>query len=478
MRRPQIFSTPEEAVRDMPHDASLMLPGFGPGIPWNLTGALYDQGAANLTVIANGAGAVGSDGVAGQGDLIGAGRVRKLIASFTASPHPSRAGIAEALAKEGRLELELVPQGTLAERIRAGGAGVPAFYTPTGVGTLLAEGKRTEDFNGRTYLLEQALTADFAFIRAWKADESGNLVYRLAARNYNPIMAMAARCTIVEVEEPILPAGSIPPDQVHTPGVYVHRMVQIPKGGVFGVNRRTAVTPNRTGTSARATSVDSPRLNRDQIAAVVARHLQPGWVVNLGIGIPTLASNYIDESQNILLTSENGVMGYGAVAPEGLEDFDIVNGGVDYVLLEPGASIVHHGDSFALIRSGRLDCVVLGAYEVAVDGSFANWKARPGTSRQMGGVGGAMDLAASAKQVFIAMEHVTPDGRPRLVDRCNLPVTAPRGVTLVVTDLAVIAVHDGEFELLEHAPGFTVEEIQARTGAPLKVSSQLRPIPL
>ena len=207
MRSARICASLEEAVGDIRDDSSIMVPGFGPGAPLNLVGALHRQGARGLTVIANGAGVAGAGSVKTHADLIADGRVRKLVASFTASPHPSRAGVAEALAQSGAMEVELVPQGTLAERIRAGGAGIPAFFTPTGAGTLLAAGKREEEFGGRNYLLEHALTADFAFIRAWKADTAGNLVYRLAARNYNPIMAMAARCVIVEVEQPILPAG-------------------------------------------------------------------------------------------------------------------------------------------------------------------------------------------------------------------------------------------------------------------------------
>lgn len=476
MRSPQVFTTVDEAVTDIPDGASLMLPGFGPGSPVNLTSALHRQGATALTIIANGAGVRSTGRFKTHGDLILDGRVRKLVASFTASPHPSRPGVAEGLVQAGELEVELVPQGTLAERIRAGGAGIPAFYTPTGAGTLLAEGKRQEEFDGRTYLMERAITADYAFIRAWKADETGNLVFRLAARNYNPIMAMAARCTIVEVEEPILPVGSIPPDQVHTPGVYVHRMVQIPADGAFATNRRAAA-PAAKRAATEAGSAKS-RLTRDQIAAVVARYLEPNWVVNLGIGIPTLASNFLDPERHILLTSENGVLGYGLVAPEGMEDFDVVNAGVDYVLLEPGASIVHHGDSFALIRAGRVDCVVLGAYEVGANGGFANWKTQPEGHPQLGGIGGAMDLAACAQRVFIAMEHTTAEGRPRLVETCSLPVTAPGVVTMVFTDIAVVAVRDGQFVLLEHAPGFTFEEIQERTSAPLTADPGLRPIPL
>lgn len=226
------------------------------------------------------------------------------------------------------------------------------------------------------------------------------------------------------------------------------------------------------------TTEQKQRLNRDQIAAVVARYLEPGWVINLGVGMPTLASNFIDPSAGILLTSENGVIGYGALAGAGEEDMDIVNGGADYVTLNPGAAIVGHADSFALIRRGTLDCAVLGAYQVAADGSFANWKNTGEPSNGLGNIGGAMDLAACAGQVFVTMEHTTRDGQPRLVERCTLPITAPRGVTLVVTDIAVVAVRDGRFVLLEHAPGYAVDEIRAMTGAPLDVSPSLRPIAL
>lgn len=234
MPRPVIFESMREAVADMPDGASLMLPGFGPGTPTNLMVALWEQGATDLTCISNGIGFASTDErMRGLGDLVDAGRVRKVIAAFTASTRPSRAGTAEDLIRAGALEAELTPQGTLAERIRAGGAGIPAFFTPAGVGTMTADGKEHRDFAGRTHVMETSLFADYAFVRAWKADTAGNLVYRRAARNFNPIMAMAARVTIVEVEEPIVPAGELDPDQVHTPGLYVHRLVRIPSGGIL-----------------------------------------------------------------------------------------------------------------------------------------------------------------------------------------------------------------------------------------------------
>jgi 3-oxoacid CoA-transferase A subunit len=228
----KVHETFADAVRDIPDGATILVAGFGPGTPWNLLNALYHQGAKDLTLICNsgsgGSAALGRDDLVTHGTLIEAGRVRKVIASFTASTHPSRPTPLEALVDAGQMEAELVPQGTLAERIRAGGAGIPAFYTPTGVGTEIAAGKEQRTFNGRTYLLEEAITADYAFLRAWKADTFGNLIFRRAQRNYNPIMAMAARCSIAEVEEPIVDEGALDPDQIHASGIFVHRIVKIP----------------------------------------------------------------------------------------------------------------------------------------------------------------------------------------------------------------------------------------------------------
>jgi len=218
-------------------------------------------------------------------------------------------------------------------------------------------------------------------------------------------------------------------------------------------------------------------LNRDQMAAILAQHLGTGWIVNLGIGIPTGVSDFLLPEQDILLTSENGVIGYGRVATAEEEDPYTVNASaVQSVTLNAGASIVHHADSFALIRRGLVDVTCLGAYEVAPDGSFANWKTTADEWGNLGGIGGAMDLASCAKQIYLAMEHTTRDGQPRLLERCNLPVTAPSGVTLVVTNIAVVAVRDGRFVLEQHAPGYSVEDIRAVTGAPLDVSPTLRQV--
>jgi 3-oxoacid CoA-transferase A subunit len=231
------FESFAEAVKDIPDGASIMLGGFGPGTPHNLIKALYEQGATNLTIILNsvGAGRASPDMVS-PATLFEAKRVKKVMAAFTASTHPSQRAAIEDLQESGEVEAELMPQGTLAERIRCGGVGIPAFYTPAAVGTELAEGKEHRVFNGRTYLLAEAITADYAFVRCQRADEFGNLVFRGSERNFNPLMATAARCTIVETEE-IVPTGSLDPNQIHTPGIYVHRIIQMPPGSILHAPR-------------------------------------------------------------------------------------------------------------------------------------------------------------------------------------------------------------------------------------------------
>ena len=228
----KIYQTFDEAVADVPDGSVLMSPGFGGvGLSRNLLAALNRQGAKNLTGISNNAGAL--DNKVDVGTLIAAGQVKKMICAFTAPTHPSRVTPFSRLYNDGKIDAELVPQGTLAERMRAAASGIGAFYTPTSVGTELAEGKEHREIDGRMYVLEYPLHADYALIRAWKADAFGNLQFRLAQRNFNPIMAMAARITMVEVENDIVPIGELDPDQIHVPGVYVDRLVRIPPDGIW-----------------------------------------------------------------------------------------------------------------------------------------------------------------------------------------------------------------------------------------------------
>jgi 3-oxoacid CoA-transferase subunit A len=213
----KVVASADEAIRDIPDGATIMVGGFGLcGIPENLIAALVRKGVKNLTTISNN---VGVDDF-GLGKCLYAGQIKAHIGSYVGENKKL-----EEMVLSNQIDLTLVPQGTFAERLRAGGAGIPAFYTPTGVGTIVAEGKETREFDGRTYVMERALKADFALIKAWKGDTQGNLVYRKTARNFNPMMAAAAKITIAEVEHLVKP-GELEPDMVATPGVYVKRILQ------------------------------------------------------------------------------------------------------------------------------------------------------------------------------------------------------------------------------------------------------------
>ena len=213
----KVVANADEAVRDISDGASIMVGGFGLcGIPENLIRALARKGAKNLTTMSNNAGVDGF----GIGLLLAAGQIRKHIGTYVGENK-----LLEQMVLQGQVELDLVPQGTFSERIRAGGAGIPAFFTPTGVGTMVAENKETREFDGRTYVMEHALKADFALVKAWKGDKWGNLVYRKTARNFNPMMATAGKVTIAEVEH-LVDVGELEADLIHTPSVYVNRIFQ------------------------------------------------------------------------------------------------------------------------------------------------------------------------------------------------------------------------------------------------------------
>ena len=213
----KLVANADEAIRDIPSGATIMIGGFGLcGIPENLIRALVRRGVKNLTTISNN---VGVDGQ-GMGLLLAAGQISRHIGSYVGENK-----LLEQMVLERKIDLQLVPQGTFSERIRAGGAGIPAFYTPTGFGTIVAANKETREFDGRMYVMEHALKADFALIRAWKGDKWGNLIYRKTARNFSPMMATAARVTIAEVEH-LVGVGELDGDQIHTPNIYVKRIFQ------------------------------------------------------------------------------------------------------------------------------------------------------------------------------------------------------------------------------------------------------------
>ena len=514
----KVSSSVAEAVASIQSGSTILSSGFGMcGIPDTLLEALAQRpNINNLTVVSNNAGGTGK----GLGRLFKTDQVSCMVSSFIGWDK-----YFGDLFLQGRIAVDLVPQGTMVERCRAGAFGIPAFYTAVGADTAVEDGslvrryanvvtpggspiatewskpRESRTFAGRKYILEEAIHGDVAFVRAWKADTHGNCVFRRTASNFGPVFGMNAQHTIVEAEI-IVEAGELDADQIDLPAIFVDTVVQakaekLCEKPVFSSKSPTlAVSAPLSVSTSTATPIAG---GRQSIAIRAAQEIAHGQYVNLGVGIPTLVADYLPAGVDPVFHSENGLLGVGPFPSSPAElDPDIINAGKESVTIARGGSCFDSSLSFGMIRGGHLSMSMLGALEVSASGDLANYVV-PGSLVR--GMGGAMDLVScpTKTRIVALTEHVDKYGNSKIVNRCSLPLTGSRCVSRIITNLAVFDVDlngDGPLTLSEvvsciysvHAlkliltfvsfawaqlPGSSVQEIREKTAADFVLSAHL-----
>ncbi|KAI0578090.1 Succinyl-CoA:3-ketoacid-coenzyme A transferase [Pyrenophora tritici-repentis] len=445
----KVYPSAAAAIEDMSSDSTLLCGGFGlSGVPDTLIEQVKNTPhITGLTAVSNNAGVVGG----GLGLLLESKQVKKMIASYVGENK-----VLEQMYLTGELELELTPQGTLAERCRAGGAGIPAFYTPAAFGTVVQTGelalKHNGDgtvaqystprdvkvFAGKSYIMEESIKGDYAFIKAYKADRLGNVQFRFSAQNFNGAMARNAKITIKKIEKVV---------------------------NAKDPNEALAADLGKGDTASK----------RERIVRRAAKEFKNGMYANLGIGMPMLAPSFVDPSVEVQLQSENGILGLGPYPQKGTEDPDLINAGKETVTLLPGASCFGSEESFGMIRAGKINLTILGAMQVSAHGDLANWML-PGKVK---GFGGAMDLVSNPQmtKVVVTMEHTDKKGRPKILKQCEFPLTGKACVSRIITDLCVFDVDFTQgLTLIELADGVTVDEVRSKTGATFKEAAEIKPM--
>ena len=481
-----------EAVSMVKPNDTILMGGFGAcGLPFKLMEGLvqHNQSANNLTVVGTSAG----NDDCGPALLAKNNMLKKVTVSYFGEvPYLYN------MYSKGDLTLELVPQGTLAESIRCQGAGIPIFYTRTGVGTMVETGgivqkykkggkvgevfskpRVRREIDGEVYLEERALKGDVAFVKGWKADKKGNVVCRGTALNVNADMAAAAKICVVEVDE-IVEVGELDPKDINISSILVD-IVYKPEPYEKKIEFPTFLEETKKETK-KVTLTKKDMQNapvKEKIARRTALEFMNGMYANLGIGIPTLASSYIPNGVEVTLQSENGIFNMGGYPkkPENPTALaDLTNASKQLISLRPGASLFSSAQSFSFIRGRHLDMTILGGLEVSQEGDIANWVV-PG--KLMKGMGGAMDLL-NLNKVIVTMEH-TAKNEKKILKKCSIPLTGKGVVSRVITDIAVFDIvkkSDGSkgMVLVEKAFWVSLDDIKAKTEAEYEVSPNIKDI--
>ncbi|GKU05527.1 unnamed protein product [Fusarium langsethiae] len=474
----KICPSADQAIAKVKSGDTILVGGFGfSGVPATLINSIRDRkDLGDFTVVSNNAGMPG----VGLGQWLETGQIRKMVASYVGENK-----LLESQYLTGKLELELIPQGTMAEKCAAGAAGVPAFYTPAAYGTIVQTGelpvlynsdksvavmskpRETRKFNGKNYVMEESLFGDVAFVRVNKADRLGNCTFRKAQNNFNEAMGKNAKLTIVEADE-IVEVGEIPPENVHLSGIYVDKVIlstepkQIEKL-TFAKSAQEVV---------KSASGSDQRGKRERIIKRAAQELKDGMYVNLGIGLPLATPALVPEGVEVILQSENGILGMGRYPEKGQEDPDLINPGKETVTLQDGASIFGSHESFGMIRAGKIDITMLGALQVSANGDLANFML-PGKVK---GIGGAMDLVANPEKtkVIVTMEHVDRKGNPKILKNCTFPLTGQRCVSKIITDIAVFDCTPSGLVLRELVAETSIDALKSITDAPFSIADDFK----